>query len=593
MRKRSGNRNKINKLIRKRTKELLRNGRVAISLLVSVAIIIIFIIISISIKSQAINEETMEPISDNVTMVKSSDGKWVPVPKGYSASKIPGEDSVDGGFVIYEGEDIDWTYWENLSSEASAANIADEAESDINTTTKIEKEEQLDTTSKNEQESNDNIDETNKSNSEDNIADENIDSNIENKNYDVKDEVIAVSAIKNTYVTSSIENGSDIERKEEVQDTLKNKDEVLDKSNTNTEDSANIDNSNIDDTNEEVETKEPDNKIDDINKEQEEKNLDVVDINPNITQNEEMQDELLAQDGVSPLADGDTTDNSWMLEHDVNTFNLQCSRNQFVWVPIEDPSEIYGVDANGKLWGKSYNFNDSGKYANGWKEVDGVISRGNYWEPDILNEYDSNVFRGITRYEFLQKEFEQNFAEMVESIQRYGGFYIGRYETGYENGASVKKMDGRVNGEVYDSMYKKCETLGKGKNAVTTSMIWGCLWDATLDWFVQSGATLLNTTDPLTYATVRSNMRGNFTNATFIYYENKTQILNGEYSTNTPRKAIPAGSTEYTKINNIYDMAGNMYDRTLERNGAYRIVRGGGLYQSSGVLVSRAGAASR
>ena len=32
----------------------------------------------------------------------------VPVPKGYSASKVPGETSANSGFVIYEG-DIDWS----------------------------------------------------------------------------------------------------------------------------------------------------------------------------------------------------------------------------------------------------------------------------------------------------------------------------------------------------------------------------------------------------------------------------------------------------------------------------------------------------
>ena len=31
--------------------------------------------------------------------------KRVPVPKGYSASRVDGENTVNGGFVIYEGND--------------------------------------------------------------------------------------------------------------------------------------------------------------------------------------------------------------------------------------------------------------------------------------------------------------------------------------------------------------------------------------------------------------------------------------------------------------------------------------------------------
>ena len=40
-----------------------------------------------------------------VTVDKDEDGEaiTVPVPKGYSASKIPGETSANHGFVIYEG----------------------------------------------------------------------------------------------------------------------------------------------------------------------------------------------------------------------------------------------------------------------------------------------------------------------------------------------------------------------------------------------------------------------------------------------------------------------------------------------------------
>ena len=50
--------------------------------------------------------------SENAVYVQSSDGIQVPVPKGYVASQIPGETSVNGGFVIYEdnynGQPIDW-----------------------------------------------------------------------------------------------------------------------------------------------------------------------------------------------------------------------------------------------------------------------------------------------------------------------------------------------------------------------------------------------------------------------------------------------------------------------------------------------------
>ena len=102
--------------------KIIKNRGVAISLLIVVAIIIVLIIISVSGRTQATNEETIPPISDSVHMSKSSDGIWVPIPHGYSASKIPGENSVNGGFVIYEGEDIDWSYWENKENTIQVSN---------------------------------------------------------------------------------------------------------------------------------------------------------------------------------------------------------------------------------------------------------------------------------------------------------------------------------------------------------------------------------------------------------------------------------------------------------------------------------------
>ena len=66
----------------------------------------------------------------------------------------------------------------------------------------------------------------------------------------------------------------------------------------------------------------------------------------------------------------------------------------------------------------------------------------NYREPDILGDfsnyrYDTDGYSlmhssglGQTRYEMLVQELEQKYLEIIESIKKYGGFYIGRYETG-------------------------------------------------------------------------------------------------------------------------------------------------------------------
>ena len=108
---------------------------------------------------------------------------------------------------------------------------------------------------------------------------------------------------------------------------------------------------------------------------------------------------------------------------------------------------------------------------------------------------------------------------------------------------------------------------------VSTSMIWGCLWDETLQWLVDSGAK--------TYAEMKdSTSWGNYNNSTFEYKTN----ISGSTSTKNASSGtrIPSGSTEYSKANNIYDMAGNVWDWTLEGGGSSNRRCRGGNYSDNG-----------
>lgn len=137
---------------------------------------------------------------------------------------------------------------------------------------------------------------------------------------------------------------------------------------------------------------------------------------------------------------------------DTEIFNLQCSTNQYVWVPVNNVSELYGVDSEGKVWGKLYEYSAGERKSRNWKiNDDGFFELENQLlcrEPDILLgwEYESGYLNsqlnGIRQYEFLQKELEQFFYTTIESIKKYGGFYIGRYETGgLSETAVVRRMN--------------------------------------------------------------------------------------------------------------------------------------------------------
>ena len=322
------------------------------------------------------------------------------------------------------------------------------------------------------------------------------------------------------------------------------------------------------------------------------------------TANENDTTETTDTDSEADTTDGtDTTEDETPTQQDINIFNLQKSRNQYVWVPVDDPSRIYGVDSNGKIWGKLYKFSYSGRTPLNWTETNGIMSitskngSNSYRDPDVLwgrsgYKYDTDGYSymhqygvGETRYEMLTQELEQNYYEIIESIKKYGGFYIGRYETGRLSGTVVvRKMNTDIAKQnYYYTTYKNCLALKGSNYNIKTTMITGSLWDETIEWLVKSGATNSEGTT-LTYQLIGdSSTWGNYQNAKFKYIAQDTEIpIETENKELNSYKVIPTGSAEYTKANNIYDLAGNVMEWTTEAIDVEDRVIRGGCYQNHG-----------
>ena len=108
-------------------------------------------------------------------------------------------------------------------------------------------------------------------------------------------------------------------------------------------------------------------------------------------------------------------------------------------------------------------------------------------------------------------------------------------------------------------------------------MIWGSLWDETLQWLVDLEAKT-SKGETIDYTLINNSTNwGNYSNAEFEYTN-----TSGGTSTKRSSTIIPTGSTDYTKANNIYDMAGNVYDWTLEAYSISSRVHRGGNYGNSG-----------
>ena len=237
--------------------------------------------------------------------------------------------------------------------------------------------------------------------------------------------------------------------------------------------------------------------------------------------------------------------------------------NQFVWVPVENPSDYFieetiklnGVETTTDVYSKLRI--RVGDYYTSAKPGDTSSLR----EPDVLSSYDTDAqyYQKILGYGSIKEmadSFVEEYTEMYESIKKYGGFYIGRYElTGTVDGPTVKAGTVMVLKNWYD-LRKACTEIIKNNENVTSSMIYGVEWDETMNWL--KNTTFAGNSGKVDYD---SSSWGNYYIA-----------LGGS------GKSQPTGSNEKWSANHIYDLAGNHYEWTQEAYGTDKRVFRGGSY---------------
>ena len=134
----------------------------------------------------------------------------------------------------------------------------------------------------------------------------------------------------------------------------------------------------------------------------------------------------------------------------------------------------------------------------------------------------------------------------------------------FSNMLKMLKEKDSLSGINWYQHYNANKTIGNGLVGVSTGMIWGCEWDIMCNWIASSGdkKDINNSTS-----------WGNYSNATVTDNNNATLKV-----ANTSQK-LKTGITDYTKANNMYDIAGNCYEWTMEAFYTYgRAYRGGGYY---------------
>ena len=206
-----------------------------------------------------------------------------------------------------------------------------------------------------------------------------------------------------------------------------------------------------------------------------------------------------------------------------------------------------------------------------------------YRHPDFSDTFYSADQAGFSGPE----EYNEEKNNMLRSVYKYGGFWIGRYEVGDADATASNtirtKDTGTSNTAVIKAKqipysYLTCSqaqelATGLSTGGKTSSLMFGIQWDLT--------CKFLETKGGLTQAEIKgedgvgSVNWGNYSNSTIL-------LSQGKYNTN-PRSStsqwlditpgaksgqmlLTTGASEDSNEMNIYDFAGNEWEWTLETN---------------------------
>lgn len=229
--------------------------------------------------------------------------------------------------------------------------------------------------------------------------------------------------------------------------------------------------------------------------------------------------------------------------------------NEYVWISCTVDSSSNKLQYKRTEWGVEKDGTDNSRAIKDeltLKDIDVTYSK-------------TDTDNGIN--EEISKEIVAQINAEKESIKKYGGYYIGRYEVGKDNKTAVIKAEQEPYVNIkWSKAYELAKGIGGGEGA-TTYLCSSYSWDTAIN-FIQ------NTTGK-NYATSIIGFNGNWKSQ-----EVKDSSGKVIKPVNTAQR-LNTGLT--TALCNIYDMGGNVGEFTTELNPgtSETVVLRGGYHNSS------------
>ena len=225
---------------------------------------------------------------------------------------------------------------------------------------------------------------------------------------------------------------------------------------------------------------------------------------------------------------------------------VNIKESEFVWVPVDDvvldmsrDNELPKSSENGTSSGKTYTpmavkvgndykgilyvFTGNNVYLKYGSNTDYQGSASDFREPNA--DTGSSKLDGITT-EKLTSEYNT----MIDSILKYKGFYVARYEAGLDkitNEIVFKNASIEANNVIttdasnsitygWYGLYKKIKTFTTNSDKIVSSMIWGSQYDVMMNWMAKTRKDI-----------GRNN--GKKTNQETVTGKNESDIINNIY----------------------------------------------------------------
>ena len=256
-----------------------------------------------------------------------------------------------------------------------------------------------------------------------------------------------------------------------------------------------------------------------------------------------------------------------------------ASGNEYVWVVVPRTTAVYKTTGLGKTAFTDADYTSIEKDLKDYTST--YVTRDGYSDTYVADDKNVGWFADATAYNNLKNS-------MLKSVYENGGFYVGRYEAGIgtnRTSKSATNSDGKYTIEGMPTPVSKADaypytyvTRTQAQNLAskvnsgtkTSSLMFGVQWDLVLA-FMSKDTTRITDTSILT-----SNSRtiGNYSDNLWTIKNANAQYLSSGKFVQCPNPfkkesgssiLLTTGADSSFSVQNIYDIAGNVWEWTLEK----------------------------